>query len=71
MEVKATIELVLDELVKLRAEDGQLLSLPRTLLPLEIKIGQTIYLQIGEQPPQHINHQNQAKDILNEILDLE
>lgn len=65
MEFKTTIVEIQANQVSLQTESNQIISWPKALLPLEIEVGQVFYLQINPQP------QATAKNILNEILDLD
>ena len=59
-----------DKAVLLDENDDELI-LPKKLLPKEIVEGKVLVLTISDKETAELEKEKQAKDILNEILDIE
>jgi hypothetical protein len=62
MKLNFSINKIENNQAVLKDADGRLINLPLDLLPPNSKVGDKINFNIGEE-------ENQAKNILNEILD--
>jgi hypothetical protein len=70
MEIKLSVKELNDKEAILKFEDGQIVSWPTTRLPKEIKPGEILTFVIrdggSDKEPEQL-----AKDLLNEILNIE
>jgi hypothetical protein len=69
MKINLTIDRFEGETAILKSEDGRIISWPRIKLPEEFKEGQALVFTINTDS-EKIGTSENAKDILNEILDI-
>lgn len=71
MEYSLTIDRFENEKAVLKTEDGATMIWPKNKLPANLKEGAVIIFTIFSEPELEKNKKKLAKDILNEILDVE
>lgn len=66
-----TIDRIEDNKVVLLTQDQETIVWPKSKLPAEVKEGETLYFSIKGLHDKDEGEKSQAKDILNEILNIE
>ena len=67
--ITATIDRLEEDTAVLKTSDGKEIFLPKDQLQDMCAVGKTIQLTLNSDENQTLANKNQAKDILNEILD--
>jgi hypothetical protein len=70
MKISLTIDRFESDKAILRGTDGETVVWPKNKLPEEFKEGRSLLFDISADNQTTLNRQTDAKDILNEILDI-
>ena len=71
MEIKAVVEKFEDETALLKTNNGSLVRWPKDKLPPNCQLGKVIVFDINEEENYRNKKTKEAKEILNEILDID